>query len=533
MKTAISCWLVLCVALTVNAHAQILPPHQSSNPWYQDARQALAQKPNLQANSKAKNVILFIGDGMGVSTITAARILEGQNKGHAGEENQLSFEAFPFTGLSKTYNVNAQTPDSAGTMTAIISGVKTDAGVIGIDENVRRGNCQTVAGHELVTTLDLAELAGMATGFVTTTRVTHATPAALYAKSPERNWEDNSDLPETAIAAGCSDIAAQLIDYERRLKKHYPKAKHIDGIEVVMGGGRRHFLPSLPEFNSPDAASDIEGDRNDERHLINEWQQRYPDGAYVYDKAGFDLIEPSSAQQVLALFNESHMHYEADRHNDQAGEPSLSEMTTKALAILKQREEGFFLMVEAGRIDHAHHAGNAFNALNDTIELSNAVKQAIAHTDPAETLIVVTADHSHVFTMAGYPKRGNPILGKVVNVGEVGPAKAADGKPYTTLAYANGLGFRHHHDETDADTAYAEPAKSGRTNLTDIDTEQAGYHQEALVPLSAETHGGEDVAVYATGPGAEGVLGVNEQNLIFHVINQAAQLERRAIATMQ
>lgn len=533
MKMGISCLLAACVTITVTAQAQVIPQHQFTNPWYQDARQTLSQKPHFQAGSKAKNVILFIGDGMGISTITAARILEGQNKGLAGEENQLSFEAFPFTGLSKTYNVDAQTPDSAGTMTAIISGVKTDAGVIGVDENASRGNCQTVAGHELVTTLDLAELAGMATGFVTTTRVTHATPAALYAKSPERNWEDNSDLPEAAVATGCKDIAAQLVDYESQLRQRYPKAQHVDGIEVVMGGGRRHFLPASSEFNSPDASSDIEGDRNDTRHLIDEWQQRYPDGAYVYDKAGMDLIEPSSAQHVLALFDESHMHYEADRHNDQAGEPSLSEMTTKAIAILKQREEGFFLMVEGGRIDHAHHAGNAFNALNDTIELSNAVKQAVDQTNPDETLIIVTADHSHVFTMAGYPKRGNPILGKVVNVGETDPAKAADGTPYTTLAYANGLGFRQHHDETDADTTYAEPAKSGRTNLTDIDTEQAGYHQEALVPLSAETHGGEDVAVYAIGPGAEGVLGVNEQNLLFHVINQAAQLEQRAIATMQ
>lgn len=533
MKRCLSVLAMLSVTATVSAQHQVIPSHQYVNPWYQDARQVLAEKPVFQPELTAKNVILFVGDGMGISTVTAARILEGQNQGDTGEENLLSFEEFAFTGLSKTYNVDAQTPDSAGTMTAISSGVKTDAGIIGIDENVVRGDCQTVKGNELVTVLDLAELAGMSTGFVTTTRVTHATPAALYAKSPERNWEDSSDMPAAAIEAGCSDIAAQLLGYQSQLKQRYPTAKGIDGIEVVMGGGRRHFLPASPEFNSPDATGDIEGDRDDGRHLINEWQQLYPDGRYIYDKAGFDVLEPSSVKHVLALFDESHMHYGADRQNDKSGEPSLTEMTKKAIAVLEQNDNGFLLMVEGGRIDHAHHAGNAYNALSDTIELSNAVRAAIESTDPSNTLIVVTADHSHVFTMAGYPKRGNPILGKVVNIGETQPAHAVDGMPYTTLGYANGLGYRHLHNETDADRSYEAPAHSGRKNLSEIDTKQSGYHQEALVPLSAETHGGEDVAIYATGPGAAGVLGVNEQNLIFHVINQAAQLEQRATTMMQ
>src|SRR5690606_20199780 len=94
---------------------------------------------------------------------------------------------------------------------------------------------------------------------------------------------------------------------------------------------------------------------------------------------------------------------------------------------------------EAGRIDHAHHAGNAYRALTDTIALSDAVKAAVSMTDPRETLIVVTADHSHVFTIAGYPDRGNPILGKTATDGVM--AKDSLGLPYTTLSYANGPGF--------------------------------------------------------------------------------------------
>jgi len=161
----------------------------------------------------AKNVILFVGDGMGVSTVTAARILDGQMKGLAGEENQLSFDRFPFSGLSKTYNVDAQTPDSAGTMTAMMSGIKTDVGVIGVDEDIERGDCSTVAGNELVTALELAEIAGKSTGIISTARITHATPAATYAKSADRNWKHVSDMPDAAVTAGRTHIATQLVNF--------------------------------------------------------------------------------------------------------------------------------------------------------------------------------------------------------------------------------------------------------------------------------------------------------------------------------
>jgi alkaline phosphatase len=215
------------------------------------------------------------------------------------------------------------------------------------------------------------------------------------------------------------------------------------------------------------------------------------------------------------------MSYEADRP---ATEPSLTDMTVAALDRLAGDTEGFFLMVEAGRIDHAHHAGNAANALNDTIELSRAVAATLARVDPAETLVIVTADHSHTMTMGGYPRRGNPILGKVVLPGQDAPALAEDGLPYTTLGYRDGRGFRDFGDETDADTTYDEPPNPGRADLTRVDTEAPGFHQEALVPTGSETHGGEDVAVYAIGPGAAAVSGVQEQSNIFHVMNAAAGL---------
>ncbi|WP_419226651.1 alkaline phosphatase [Alteromonas sp. OM2203] len=481
---------------------------------------------------KAKNVILFVGDGMGVSTVTAARILDGQMNGLAGEENQLSFDKFPFSGLSKTYNVDAQTPDSAGTMTAMMSGIKTDVGVIGVDEDIERGDCSTVAGNELVTALELAEIAGKSTGIISTARITHATPAATYAKSADRNWEDISDMPEAAVTAGCSDIADQLINFEANLEANF-EGLDVDGIEVVMGGGRRHFLPRDEAFNSPDAASSIEGDRTDGRDLTAEWQTMYENGVYIFDQSGFDGLDTETTEKVFALFNESHMQYEADRSNDIAGEPSIAEMTSAAIKVLDNNEKGFFLMVESGRIDHAHHAGNAYGALHDTIAFAEAVDAADKLTDDEDTLIIVTADHGHVFTIAGYPKRGNPILGKVVNVGSDEAATAADGTPYTTLGYTNGLGFRNLGDVTNSDASYLAGPDTGRKDITDVDTTTPGYHQEALIPLSSETHSGEDVGIYAKGPGAFLVNGTNEQSVIFHVMDFAGDFVSQAESAME
>lgn len=513
----------LAFAVSTALHADVLPSYQTDSDWYADAQIKLAAKLQTNNQFKAKNVILFVGDGMGVSTLTAARILQGQQAGNLGEEGYLSFESFPHTALVKTYNVDAQTPDSAGTMTAMMSGLKTDVGVIGVNEEIERGECSTVAGNEVSTALELAEIKGMATGIISTARITHATPAATYAKSADRNWEDISDMPEAAIAEGCVDIADQLVHFEANLEARF-EGVDVDGLEVVMGGGRRHFLPKDASFNSADAVSEIEGDRTDSRDLTQEWQDLYTNGTYVMDKTGFDAVDAANTTHLFGLFNESHMQYEADRSNDVAGEPSLTEMTSKAIDVLDNNAKGFFLMVESGRIDHGHHAGSAYNALTDAIELSNAIQTAIDSTDPDETLILVTADHGHVFTIAGYPKRGNPILGKVVAVGETEPSMAADDMPYTTVGYTNGIGFHDLGTETDGDASYNEDIAAGRMDISAIDTTTSGYHQEALIPLSSETHSGEDVALHANGPGSQLVQGVVEQSVVFHIIEQALDL---------
>ncbi|KAK9511991.1 hypothetical protein O3M35_000538 [Rhynocoris fuscipes] len=116
---------------------------------------------------------------------------------------------------------------------------------------------------------------------------------------------------------------------------------------------------------------------------------------------------------VSGLFAYSHMDFEADRDKSPKGDPSLAEMTKKALSILQKNPKGFFLLVESGRIDHAHHYNNPYRALDETLVLEEALLAVLEAVDQSETLIVVTSDHSHVLTMGGLATpRGNPIFGK-------------------------------------------------------------------------------------------------------------------------
>ena len=451
----------------------------------------MAKAPNL---NKAKNVILMVSDGAGVTSVTATRIFEGQKFGKSGEGHELPYEQFPYLALSKTYNTNAQTADSAGTAAAMVTGVKTRQGVVGVDENLERTDCNGVPMHALPSIHHMAQDRGYATGVVSTARVTHATPSAVYAQTADRNYEDNSKLPKGCT--GQKDIAAQLID---------------SSLDLAMGGGRRHFIP---KFNTDQEGKS--GKRTDGKDLIDAWKKA--GGQYAWDDkthASLDL----RGSKILGLYESSHMKYEHDR----TGEPSLAEMTRTAIEFLSARsEKGFFLMVEGGRVDHANHANNAHRMLTDGVAFADAVRIADEMTDDAETLIVVTADHSHVLTLAGYTKLGSPILGLCYQLDKKGNPTdelciAADGKPYTTIGYANGSSSVLKKDENGNYTS------NGRPTLTQEQVLDPDYVQEALIPRSSETHGGEDVAIYARGPWAHLFQGTVEQNYIFHVMKQALQ----------
>ena len=503
------------LAPEANAPLAAIAGPDTSEAWFARGAQGAAQRG--AGLGRARNLVLFVGDGMSLTTVAAARILEGQGRGQPGEENLLSFERFPHTAFAKTYNTDSQTPDSAGTMTAMATGVKNRIGVLGLGPEVRRGDCGTAREHELVSMIELAESAGLATGIVTTTRLTHATPAALYARSPERNWESDVDLPAEAVAQGCRDIARQFVEFDVG-----------DGIEVALGGGRREFLPASdidPEY------PEFPGRRLDGRDLVAEWRVRHPEGRVVWDAAQMSAFDAAPTSRLLGLFEPDHMKFEHDRPRDRAGEPSLAEMTRTALSVLKRHRGGFVLVVEGGRIDHAHHEGNAHRALTDTVAMAEAVAVAMAQTDPRETLVVVTADHSHTLSFAGYPVRGNPILGKVVGLSSEdslpGLARDATGLPYTTLMYANGPGYPGASSQQPAGPKRHEHKASGyematmRPDLSEVDTTHPDYLQASAYPLASETHGGDDVGIWASGPGAQSVRGTMEQNVLFHLMVQA------------
>lgn len=500
LTLALTCNSVSAQQTTDAAESVAVPLTQemlgTTKSWMQDGASAIQKRLAVQPNTRrAKNVILFVGDGMGVSTLTAARILAGQLQGNPGEENYLSFERFPYTALVKTYNVDAQVPDSAGTATALNTGVKTRVGVINTGPEQMQRSCENIAANSLTPIAGYAEQVGMSTGVVSTARLTHATPAAVYAVSPIRDWESDAEMPAEGTE-GCTDIASQILG-----------TLGGNGLEVALGGGRGNFFPE-----------EIEGGRRkDGRNLANEWVASSDKAAYVADRDGLLSIDTDSTDRLLGLFDGSHMDYELDREDHPSTpsvQPSLTEMTETAINMLSRNENGFYLMVEGGRVDHGHHMGNAQRALHDAVALSEAVAKAAEMVDLSETLILVTADHSHVFTIAGYPRRGNPIFGLVTPIELIGntPELARDGKPYTTLGYHNGHGA----------------VEGERPTLTSEEAESVDHLQQALVPTRSETHGGEDVALFAIGPWAHLATGTMEQNVIFHIVDHALDLRKRA-----
>ncbi|GAC1632394.1 MAG: alkaline phosphatase [Nevskia sp.] len=461
---------------------------------------AAAMTAPAHADGEAKNVIFFLGDGMGPTVVTAARIYR------YGEDGKLVMESLPRTARVRTYSNDAQTTDSAPSMAAYMTGVKMNNDVISMTPETQAFNtgvsppvpyqsagnssCPATGNGRAVTTiLEIAKARGLAVGAVTTTRVTHATPAATYAHVCNRDAE--STIAAQAVPGGAGYNAALG-----------------NGLDVLLGGGFRYFTPNTVTG----------GSRTDGRDLTAELQAAPNSYTYVTNRAALNALTPTATTRVVGLFNRDHMNFDADRP---ATEPSLAEMTSKAIDVLAAKGTGYFLMVEGGRIDQALHPTFARRAMQDTIAFDEAIRTALGKVNLANTLIVVTADHDHTLTLNGYAKRTGPstdangvyarpgILGLVKNVVTGNNDIDADGQPYTNLIFGNG----------------ENRTQGPRTAVTDATAAGLDYHQEAGVRMGSgsETHGSGDVMLMATGAGSDklGFKGTMVNTRVFELLRRA------------
>jgi alkaline phosphatase len=444
------------------------------------------------AAGEAKNVIFFLGDGMGPVTVTASRIFK------YGESGKLTMETLPRTARVRTYSLDAQTTDSAPSMAAYMTGVKMRNEVLSMDGNTfakkpasntavtpavanATNSCPANGnGLSVPTILEQAIAKGKASGVVTTARLTHATPAATYAHICHRDAE--YDIAAQAVPGGAGYNAALGA-----------------GVDVLLGGVSSYWRP----FNTTTTPRG----RPDGRDLVAELQAK--GYTSVNDLSSFNAAPASG--RLVGLFDQAiaqgHMSYELDRNP--ALEPSLAQMTSKAIDVLSKSPNGYFLMVEGGRIDHALHGTNAKRALADTISFDDAIKAALGKVDLSNTLVVVTADHDHTMAFNGYSHLGNDILGKTTDVKTKKPVLAADGKPFTTLVFGNG----------------GTPRNGARDDITSTDTSgNKDYLQQVGVQLGtpgSETHGGGDVMLFATGAGSAAFKGSIDNTRVFGMLRQA------------
>ncbi|XP_050308194.1 alkaline phosphatase, tissue-nonspecific isozyme-like [Anthonomus grandis grandis] len=464
--------------------------------WRQLGKEELSKAlKKRKISNQAQNLILFVGDGMGLTTSTVARIYG------KGESGRLAWETFDNLGVLKIYSANKLVPDSCSTATAMFTGIKANHKTAGVDSTVAVDDCAASRKKpaQVESFINWAQTAGKATGFVTTTRVTHATPSALYAHTPNRSWECEANIPQDA--ADCDDIAWQLVNNS--------PGRNID---VIMGGGRQCLQANVE--GSPEDPVDTWScySKQQGRDLINDWKtdKEIRQSSYQVLQNNLDLQNMNeSAEFTLGIFANGHLKLEHERDKGPEGMPSLADMTAAAIRLLsKKNPNGYVLMVEGGNIDQTHHRGHARKALDETVALSDAVDVALNMTDVTNTLIIVTSDHSHSMVFTGYPDRSQGVLG-------VSNSKM-DNVPYTNLLY--GTGGPNNYQFVVEENKVKRPDPTAE-NITDFE-----YSQQSVVLNDEVTHSGTDVLVYARGPMAHLFNSVHEQSYVAYAISYAMQI---------
>lgn len=304
-----------------------------------------------------KYIFYFIGDGLGTSQRQIAEYYLQETTGD--KTRKLTMNSLSNSAINTTHSLNTLVTDSAAAGTALATGHKTNNGVISKDTQ----------GNDFKTLIEGAEERGMATGLVSTTRITHATPAVFASHNESRGNEN--------------EIAADYLDSK---------------IDYIVGGGLRHFLPA--EFT--DAQTDafggkISSKRKDDINLLAEFVQAGYKVRYGLKGAeDFRTETLNKGDKYLNLFTTSHLPYTIDDDNDTKYDvPSLADITKKGIDLLSQNDDGFFFMIEGGRIDHACHPNDPSGTIMDTLAFDKAVDEAYAfyQENPQDTLIIVVGDH--------------------------------------------------------------------------------------------------------------------------------------------
>jgi len=326
MRTAAVALLFFSITLPACTAVQAGPAQIAASAYQSCPHAALPEQPAAGRTTAVKNVILMIGDGMGLNHIWLTRVAS------AGPQGRLHMECMPVSGLVTTFSANNLKTDSAAAATALATGRKTANGMI----------AELPDGTRLKTLLEKAEERRMATGLIVTKAVTDATPAGFSAHNSMRD-------DQSAIAA---DILKQ-------------------GIEVIMGGGRKYWLPVWQG-----------GKRTDGRDLTSEAARR----GYRYITSRQELADLRTLP-VLGLWSEDNLDEDGD-------EPSLAAMTAKAVQLLGREPGGFFLLVEGSQIDTRSHLHDTTAVIERVLGFDAAVKEALAFAaQDGHTLVIVTADH--------------------------------------------------------------------------------------------------------------------------------------------
>jgi alkaline phosphatase len=289
----------------------------------------------LSFAGQAKNIILMIGDGLGPAHVQIAWLYATRQLGKALVMTDVMDNGCTAYMVNDT--ADSTVTESAAAAVQMATGVKTLAKVIGIGPD----------GKVLETILEIAQEKGKATGLVTTSRITDATPAGFVAHVAHRSEQEK--------------IADQLVKSD---------------VNILFGGGKDFFLSEAKK-----------GKRKDRTNLLDEARQN---GYVVVETV--EEMKKAQGEKILGLFNQRYMRFEIDRKG--STEPSLAEMTAKALRVLSKKKEGFFLMVEGGRIDHAAHHYDIASVISDTLAFDEAVKVAYDFQKAnLDTLLIITADH--------------------------------------------------------------------------------------------------------------------------------------------